>query len=610
MENEIENVRKGFNDLLRHYENREGELTETYSALLKGNLLNKVLMWIDVQTNSGFELQAFFPLLKRDPIYILVNELLNYIDLDRYDNLMVLLNDIVTNNRECLYRPVPKGHRMIVEDIFHLDLARLMLQAYDREFGSVKEMLVEFLEKQHQGEEALLLIRTIKQIGKYYYKNSEFDWATYCLDIAIDLSREQSTVSESFEMEYAYVLNLRGLVELGIGRGPIEYFTEALVIFKQLGNETFEIYCYQNLGIYYWRMAEYDMSEKYMRMAHELHKEIGNTWGMASTLSNLGVLQLDAKNFEKARQYNLQAVELYNEIKDVSINSELAIALLGVAESLMYLGEFEEGEEYFKRAMSIFQEVPNVIEYYKTVLGYVSMLLGMRRYADALRILEENVRVDQIGKQTGFFVYKLYYMSYLITCNIELGNYAEARTNLEEMSRVEKERSEDDDILQFTRAYVLSVSDDLLELAEAESILRKLLESERIISNFYRVETYNRLARILWYRYTISKGESIKLELGALLDSMVEFADKTRMLYPMAEALMMKVKVDLAERSEDIADSMSKLIQTIEYLMRDDFRRYAKELLDMLDEYNDEIMETLSGDHPLVQKLKIWSKFR
>lgn len=90
MENEIENVRKGFKDLLRHYENREEELTRTYSALLKGNLLNKILMWIDVQTNSGFKLQAVFPLLRKDPIYILVNELLNYIDLDKYDSLMIL----------------------------------------------------------------------------------------------------------------------------------------------------------------------------------------------------------------------------------------------------------------------------------------------------------------------------------------------------------------------------------------------------------------------------------------------------------------------------------------------------------------------------------------
>ncbi len=610
MENEIENVRKGFKDLLRHYENREEELTRTYSALLKGNLLNKILMWIDVQTNSGFKLQAVFPLLRKDPIYILVNELLNYIDLDKYDSLMILLNDIVTNNRECLYRPVPKGHRMIVEDVFHLDLARLMLQAYDREFGLVKEILLEFLERQHQSEEALFLIRTIKQIGKYYYKNSEFDWATYCLDIAIDLSREQSTISKSFEMEYAFVLNLRGLVELGIGRGPIEYFTEALEIFKQLGNTTFEIYCYQNLGIYYWRMSDYEMSEKYMRMAHELHKEVGNIWGMASTLSNLGVLQLDAKNFEKAKLYDLQAIELYNEIKDVSITSEFAMALLGVAESLMYLGEFKESEDYFKRTMSIFQEVPNVIEYYKTVLLYVGMLLSIRRYPDALRILNENIKVDQIGKQTGFLVHFLYYTSYKIICKIEMGDHKKARIDLEEMSKIEIERTIEEDVILFTRAYVLSVSDDLHELADAESILRKLIKSEYIITNYYTVETYNRLAQILWYRYNISKGKSIKDELVSVLDNMVEFTDKTRMLYPMIEALMLKVKINLAEKSKDIAHSISKLIQTIEYLMHEDFRKYAEELLELIDEYNDEIMETLSGDHPLVLKIKAWSKFR
>ena len=276
MDNRINYIRRGLEGLVQHFSNREENLNRAYEELIEGNLMNKILMWIDLHSISDFEINKTFPSVQRDPIYVLLNELLNYTNLDTYDNLMVLLNEIVSNNTRCLYSPLPDNHDTIVTMPFHLNLARLLLQAYDREFPSVKEILIDLLHDQLQGENALLLIRTIKQIGKYYYKNAEFTWAMYCLEIAIDLYRDQKLLSDELEMEYAYVLNLMGLVNLGIGEGPIEYFTEALVIFKQLGNKTFEIYCYQNLGIYYWRLSEFDMSEKYMRMAHELHKEIGN----------------------------------------------------------------------------------------------------------------------------------------------------------------------------------------------------------------------------------------------------------------------------------------------------------------------------------------------
>ena len=560
---EIDKIIMTLTKLLEYYKNREGYLENEYQSYITGNFWNKILLWIDTKI---IEEETFEPsrLVIKDPIYLLVNDLLNYISLDKYDSLINLLDSISKNENDSLFTEVPEDHEILLKDKDSLYLVQLMMGVFSRRFKSTKENLREIILKLDEESDLLLLAKTLKQSGKYLYKNGEADQALYYLQIGSDICKERlnKTPDKELEMEYGYILNLTGLNFLHRGKGPLEYFTEALDIFKRLENTIFQIHCYTNIGIYHWRMNDLALSEEFISKAYNLHEKMGNKWGMASTSSNLGVLMLQQKEFSRALDYNLRAVTHYNSIEDGAIDSELANSYLGIAESLMYLGGYEEAEEYFIRVMDIYYNVPNTVEYHKTAIGYARLKMHLREYEEAITILEKKVLHDQLGKHEGFENQKLYRLAYLVICHSYLENYDMVSVYAEEAEHIVSDDIGMNTIQRFIAAFIKSNSDDLGDLSVAESMFKELLDSDSVLSEFLQAEASRKLVSILWWRFEIKKSEEIALQLRTVLTQSIKMSAETRMISILMDLLISMIKLDIIERNQHLLVSLTEAFET------------------------------------------------
>ena len=154
----------------------------------------------------------------------------------------------------------------------------------------------------------------------------------------------------------AHALTNLGVIYFRQGRygQAVEHHQQALILFREIGDQAGEANALDNLGTVYWRQGYYPQAVEHLQRALTLSREIGDQAGEAYALDYLGAVYWRQGYYPQAVEHLQQALALSREIGDQA-GEAYALDYLG----LVYWrqGYCAQAAEYLQRALTLFREI-------------------------------------------------------------------------------------------------------------------------------------------------------------------------------------------------------------------------------------------------------------
>ncbi len=144
--------------------------------------------------------------------------------------------------------------------------------------------------------------------------------------------------------------------DMGEGKKAIEYFSQALAVWHEDGEQNGEALTLSNMGRAYADLGEKQRSLESYNRALALWRLTGNRQGEASTLNGIGRLYRDLSQNQKALDAFGQALPIW---RDVGNRNGEALALNDTGRAWSDMGQGKKALEYFEQALSIWRETGN-----------------------------------------------------------------------------------------------------------------------------------------------------------------------------------------------------------------------------------------------------------
>lgn len=142
--------------------------------------------------------------------------------------------------------------------------------------------------------------------------------------------------------------------ELGDSRKAIEYFEQALPIFRDIGNLRGEGNALGSLGFAYYALGEPRKAIEYNEQALIISRRIAFKHGEGADLNNLGNSYRALGEYTRAIAYFEQSLAIAREIRDRQ-GEGATLTDLGLAHNA--LGEYTQAIAYTELSLSIFREI-------------------------------------------------------------------------------------------------------------------------------------------------------------------------------------------------------------------------------------------------------------
>lgn len=156
----------------------------------------------------------------------------------------------------------------------------------------------------------------------------------------------------------ARVINLRGLGvvawDLGDYDAARNYYEQALVISREIGDRREISGCFHNLGGVAYVQGDYATAREYYERSLAIFQEIGDRWRASFCLNNLGVIALNLGDYATARRYYEQVWAIGEEIGD---REGLSRCLDSLGDISIVTGDYAAASSYLCEALSIAQEI-------------------------------------------------------------------------------------------------------------------------------------------------------------------------------------------------------------------------------------------------------------
>ncbi|MCI0621020.1 MAG: tetratricopeptide repeat protein [Acidobacteria bacterium] len=133
-------------------------------------------------------------------------------------------------------------------------------------------------------------------------------------------------------------------------REAVEKYSEALTVWRALGDRQKEAHTLHNLGLTHSLLGESQKALDYYNQALPLLRAVGERRWEASTLNRIGAVCIARDENQKALQFLNQAVSLSRDVGDRALEA-LALYNIGKAHSL--LGQNEEALSYYGQALPL-----------------------------------------------------------------------------------------------------------------------------------------------------------------------------------------------------------------------------------------------------------------
>ncbi len=139
-------------------------------------------------------------------------------------------------------------------------------------------------------------------------------------------------------------------------RKAIDYYEQAIEIYRKIGNRPGEGNSLGNLGLAYDRLGDYRKATERHEHSLVISHEIGDRLGEGASLGNLGNSYIRLGNYRKAIEYHEQCLAISREIGN-RLGEGASLGDLGLAYD--GLSDYRKAIEYYQQSLAISREIGN-----------------------------------------------------------------------------------------------------------------------------------------------------------------------------------------------------------------------------------------------------------
>ena len=199
----------------------------------------------------------------------------------------------------------------------------------------------------------------------------EWDNIIYITDPALDLYLNQKIDSlctinlkiklnkkelNKYLKEKAFALNNIGIIfdiQGDYDKG-IDYYSQSLEIFEEMGNKEGIASSLNNLGAIYKVQGNYAKAIEYFTQNLKISEEIGNKRGIAASLNNIGLIFQELGDYSKALDYFTQSLKINEEIGD---KKGVSSCLNNIGAIYKEQGDDAKAMKYYSESLKIDKEI-------------------------------------------------------------------------------------------------------------------------------------------------------------------------------------------------------------------------------------------------------------
>ncbi|MGN1104259.1 MAG: tetratricopeptide repeat protein [Candidatus Coproplasma sp.] len=220
-------------------------------------------------------------------------------------------------------------------------------------------------------EEFNVEINVLYDYASYLYDQNNFPRALEIVQRLQKLFNNNPT--GLFEYDRASLFNLWGMI-LDDNHDPEaeEYYKRSLEIYGRLAAENIAAYepdlamTYNNLGIFYNVINDYQQAETYYKRALEIRERLAKQNpaayepDLAMTYNNLGIFYKDNNDHQQAETYHTRALEIRERLAEqnpAAYEPDLASTYISLGIFYKDNNDHQQAETYYKRALEIYERL-------------------------------------------------------------------------------------------------------------------------------------------------------------------------------------------------------------------------------------------------------------
>jgi signal transduction histidine kinase len=232
-------------------------------------------------------------------------------------------------------------------DAFKLEL-KLTKQRYNKEYN-YKKAVVFFEQKQWDST----LIYSMKQLTQ---KNCPVELQNYChyfrgsafnrKKLFKQAKKELNSISKGFKFDYKVKINLAGInLELGNTNEALQYYREVEKKYVSKLNYLLSVTLYNNMGLCYINLRDYDNAEKYLFKNQQLVQTNNDTFALLYSYESLANLYYEQNKMNQAVSYFQKAYSLSDKVSDFNFKKTASGNMAVIEEDR---NNFEQALKYRK----------------------------------------------------------------------------------------------------------------------------------------------------------------------------------------------------------------------------------------------------------------------
>ena len=179
----------------------------------------------------------------------------------------------------------------------------------------------------------------------------------------------------------------------------LDYLQQSLPLLQAGRDRNAEAYTLVNIGRVYFRLNDYEKAVEYYNRAQTIQRETGNRAQEGETLDDLGQTYAAQRQYKKALEYHRQALEIQQAVGNVS---RQGIALINLGRVYNLLQQPEDALPNFTRALAIFRGIDDLNKSATALEGLARAEQKLGNLAIARKHIEESLAlIEKVRARSG-----------------------------------------------------------------------------------------------------------------------------------------------------------------------------------------------------------------
>ena len=325
----------------------------------------------------------------------------------------------------------------------------------------------------------------------------------------------------------------------------IDYFTQNLKISEEIGNKRGIAASLNNIGLIFQEQSDYSKALDYFTQSLKITEEIGDKRGISASFNNIGIIYQALNDYSKALDYFTQSLKITEEIGD---KAEIAPSLNNIGMIYEEQGNYAKAIDYYTQSLKINEEVGDR----KVIAASLIFIANIyENQGDYTKALKYGSRALSIAQEIGATTRIKGAAKSLWNVNKKLGRYKTALEMYElyisSRDSLESEENQKAVILQeYKYTYEKQAAADSIKAAEANKVKDAELSAEKAKTKQQQQQSY-----------FLFGGLVIALILGGFIFNRFRVTNKQKGIIEKQKQQVDNAYEKLEEKNQEILDSIS-----------------------------------------------------